>query len=113
VTDRTGGTSSTVQDQPRGVRLRGLGRLGRFISTHHRWFALVWLAVLVGALYLGAFYQKSISNDFRVPNTDSQSAYDLLGSRFPSQDAATATVVFSATGGGSVTSAEEIGRAHV
>ena len=106
MTDRSGGSSTAHHERQGGIRLKGLGRLGRFVSLHHRWFAVVWVVVLIGAGYLGGVYQHSVSNDFSVPNTDSQAAYDLLNREFPSQNAATATVVFSAPTGASLTSAE-------
>ncbi len=76
-----------------------LGRAGRFVARHHRWFAVVWLVVLVGAGAATTADQSRTSNDFRVPNTDSQAAYDLLNSRFSSQNAATASLVISVPDG--------------
>ncbi len=93
-----------MTDRSSGVQLKGLGRMGRFVSRHHRWFALVWLAVLVVVGYLGLANQNALSNNFRVPGTDSQQAYDLLNQRFSSQNNATATVVFVAGKGEQLTS---------
>lgn len=70
------------------------GRFGRFVSIHHRLFAVVWVAIIVIAGYLAAVDKKDLSNEFRVPNTDSQAAYDLLEDQFASRNGATATVVF-------------------
>ncbi len=96
--DRTSGQSS-------GVQLKGLGRMGRAVSRHHRWFAVIWVLVLLASGYVGGIYKKEVSNDFRVPSTDSQAAYDLLHQRFPSQDAATANVVVAAPDGPPLTAA--------
>jgi RND superfamily putative drug exporter len=85
------------------VQLARLGRMGRFVARHHRWFAVAWLAVLLFGAYLGGVYKKSVSDNFRIPGTDSQAAYDLLSQRFTGQSGATATVVFAAPPGTKVT----------
>lgn len=76
-----------------------LDRTGRFVFRHHRWFAVAWLVVLTGAGYLSTADHSATSNSFSVPGADSQQAYDLLGRRFSSQNAATATVVLHADRG--------------
>ena len=76
-----------------------LFRSGTFVFRHHRWFALLWVAILVVAGYWNATNSGATSNNFSVPGTDSQAAYDLLGKRFASQNAATATVVVRAPTG--------------
>ena len=89
---------------PTSAQLGFLGRLGRGVSRHHRWVALVWLAILMVGAYFGAADKGSISDNVRIPDTGSQSAYDLLQERFSSQNAATATVVFSVPQGQQLTS---------
>ena len=79
-----------------------LGRIGAGIARHHRIAAVIWVLILVGGGYLGAIYEKSVSDDFRIPGSDSQAAYDMLDTRFSSQNGATATVVFSVPAGQSV-----------
>ena len=56
--------------------------------------AFLLLAVLWGAA------AGEYSNNFRLPGTESQRAYDLLKERFPSQSGDTATVVFAVKQGG-------------
>jgi|ETNmetMinimDraft_30_1059905.scaffolds.fasta_scaffold21910_2 RND superfamily putative drug exporter len=75
------------------------GRFGRFVSIHHLLFASVWVVVIAAAGYLAVIDKKDLSNDFRVPNTDSQAAYDLLEDEFASRNGATAKVVFWSTDG--------------
>ncbi len=75
------------------------GRFGRFVSIHHVLFASVWVVVIAAASYLAVVDKKDLSNDFRVPNTDSQAAYDLLEDEFASRNGATAKVVFWSTDG--------------
>lgn len=79
-----------------------LARLGSGIARHHRIVAVVWLVILIGGGYLATAYEKSVSDNFRIPHTDSQSAYDLLDQRFSSQNGATATIVFADPAGKSL-----------
>ena len=78
--------------------LGALGRLGRFAARRHRWVAVVWLLVIVGAGYLNASTNHT-SNNFSIPGTDSQAAYDSLAGSFSSQNNASATVVFTVPDG--------------
>jgi RND superfamily putative drug exporter len=94
----------THHETHRGDRPPLLGRLGRGVARHHRLVLALWLVVLVASGYVGGIYKKSVSDNFRIPHSDSQAAYDLLGDRFGSQNAATATVVFSAEDGAVLTS---------
>ncbi len=80
-----------------------LGRLGRFISVHHRWTLLVWVVLLVFAGYQSVHDRHDLSNSFSIPNTDSQNALTLLSNKFPAQNAATATLVFSVPTGETLT----------
>ncbi len=99
-------TDAPVTSRAAPSNLGGLGRLGRFVSVHHRWVALAWLALLVVGVVLGGAYKGDISDDFRIPNTNSQEAYDLLETNFSSQNSATATLVYSVPEGQQLTSAE-------
>jgi len=66
--------------------------------------AIAWLALVVLAGYLNAADAKHISDNFRIPGSGSQAAYDLLEERFNSQNAASATVVFAVPEGQQLTS---------
>lgn len=79
-----------------------IGRLGRFSARRHRWVGVVWLLVLVAAGYLNASTNHT-SDNFSIPGTDSQAAYDALQTSFASQNHATATVVFSVPAGQQLT----------
>ena len=76
-----------------------LARFAGFVFRHHRIVAAVWLVVLVGAGYLATTDHGATSNNFSVPGTDSQAAYDLLQERFESQNSLTTTVVLEADSG--------------
>jgi RND superfamily putative drug exporter len=100
------GPSGPAPTAPTSDQLGALGRLGRGVSRHHRWAAILWLLVIVVVAGLGNAHKSDISDNFRVPGTDSQAAYDLLQERFSSQNSATATLVFSVPEGQQLTSAE-------
>ena len=83
-----------VPTPPTGAQLGGLGRIGRFVAKRHRLVALLWLVIIVAAGYLNVAFAGKTSDSFSVPGTNSQAAYDLLNEKFPSQNAATANLVF-------------------
>ncbi|MEU9861980.1 MMPL family transporter [Streptomyces sp. NPDC047971] len=78
--------------------LRGLGRLS---FRRRRTVASLWVVLLVGAGVLAARADAPPPNDFSMPGTEAQQAYDLLDERFPqvNADGATARVVFRAEHG--------------
>jgi RND superfamily putative drug exporter len=88
---------------PSSAQLGLLGRIGRGAAKHHRWVGVAWLLVILAAGYVNLTMNKT-SDNFRIPHTDSQSAYDLLAQDFSSQNNATATVVFSVPDGQTLTS---------
>jgi len=94
---------ATTPTAPTG-KVPMLGRIGRTVARHHRLVLALWLVIIVASGYVGGIYKKSVSDNFRIPNTDSQEAYDLLNDRFGSQNAATATLVFSVPKGQTLTS---------
>ncbi|MDN3254112.1 MMPL family transporter [Streptomyces sp. MA25(2023)] len=78
-----------------------LFRLGR-LSFRRRWpVALLWVVLLVGTGVLAGKAPAAPPNDFSMPGTEAQQAYDLLEERFPelNADGATARVVFRAESG--------------
>ncbi|MFF8716412.1 MMPL family transporter [Streptomyces sp. NPDC015184] len=78
-----------------------LSRLGRF-SFRRRWLvALLWVVLLVGAGVMAGRAPAPPPNDFSMPGTEAQQAYDLLDKNFPelNADGATARVVFRAEDG--------------
>ena len=83
-----------------------MARTGSFIVRHRRWVAVLWVIIILGAGYLNGVYKKSVSNSFRIPHADSQDAYDLLKQRFTSQNAATASIVFSVPKGQQLSDAD-------
>ncbi|MFI1969698.1 hypothetical protein BLA24_15725 [Streptomyces cinnamoneus] len=81
-----------------------LYKLGR-LAFRRRWYvALTWvlLLVLAGA---GAATASKATDNFSIPGTEAQRAFDLLEKRMPDMkaDAATARIVFKAPGGQKIT----------
>ncbi|MEV4433988.1 MMPL family transporter [Streptomyces sp. NPDC049585] len=81
-----------------------LYKLGR-LAYRRRWYvALIWvlLLVLAGA---GAATAGKSNDNFSIPGTEAQKAFDLLEKRFPGQkaDGATARIVFQAPEGQKIT----------
>jgi RND superfamily putative drug exporter len=78
-----------------------LSRLGRFSFRRRRLVALLWVVLLVGAGVLAGRAPAAPPNDFSMPGTEAQQAYDLLERDFPelNADGATARVVFRAEDG--------------
>ncbi|MFC0042651.1 MMPL family transporter [Actinomadura rayongensis] len=83
-----------------------LYRLGRFSFRRRRLVALVWAALVVLCGVGAATLHGQTSDDFSVPGTESQRAIDLLKDKMPqaNADGATASMVFAAGPGGTLTS---------
>ncbi|MEV6773937.1 MMPL family transporter [Nocardia sp. NPDC051030] len=83
-----------------------LYRLGRFSFEKRRIVLLLWLGVSA-AFVVGAMRAPTAAPDqFSIPGTESQQAFDLLGQRFPDtkSDGAQARIVFVAPNGEQITS---------
>jgi putative drug exporter of the RND superfamily len=69
-------------------------------SFHHRWpMVALWIGLIVGVNVVAGVAAGDYSNDFSLPGTESQAAYDLLKARFPQQSGDRADAVFRADGG--------------
>ena len=76
-----------------------LEALARFSYRRRRAMVGFWVALIVGINVVGAVGAGDYSNDFSLPGTESQAAYDLLNDRFPLRSGDTADAVFHAPGG--------------
>ncbi|MEU1378295.1 MMPL family transporter [Streptomyces triculaminicus] len=85
-----------------------LYRLGRLAFRRRWYFALIWVLLLVLAGVGAATASKSTNNDFSIPGTEAQQAFDLLEKRFPgnTEQNASARVVFKAPDGQKLTDAK-------
>ncbi len=82
-----------------------LYRLGRFSFRQRRYVVLLWIALLALAGVGAASAPSAPSDNFTVPGTEAQQAFDLLHERFPASnaDGATARMVFQAPDGQKIT----------
>ncbi len=76
-----------------------LHHLGRWCVLHRRRVLVLWLALLLGFGVLAATVGGSTSDDFRVPDVESQRALDLLRERFPDAAGGSAVLVLHADEG--------------
>jgi RND superfamily putative drug exporter len=86
---------------------RGLERLGRFMARH-RWSVIAtWLVALIALAVPAASLHDVYRDVFTVPGTNSQDSTNLLEQRFPSQQQPTASIVFAAKPGATLTGAAD------
>ncbi|MFH8365993.1 MMPL family transporter [Streptomyces sp. NPDC018031] len=85
-----------------------LYKLGRFSFRKRRFVALIWVALLVVAGVGAGTASPPANDEFSIPGTEAQKAFDLLEERIPgaSPDGASARVVFRAPKGESMNDAE-------
>jgi len=75
-----------------------LAALARFSYHRRRLVLVLWVVALVGLGFLSSAAGGEYRNNFTLPNVESQRAFDLLRTKFPSQSGDTAEVVFKADG---------------
>jgi RND superfamily putative drug exporter len=82
-----------------------LYKLGRFAFRRRRYVVLVWIGLLALAGVGAATAPSAPSDNFTVPGTEAQQAFDLLHERSPGSnaDGAGARMVFKAPNGGTIT----------
>ena len=78
---------------------RLLEHLGRRAVRHRWWFIGVWIVAAVAILVLAGSLDGQYSDNFRIPDTQSQSALDLLEKDFPAAAGDSALVVFETSDG--------------
>jgi RND superfamily putative drug exporter len=76
-----------------------LERLGRLAARRH-WFVIaIWVLVAIAIVAFARASGGHTFDNFRIPGAQSQTAVDLLESRFPEQSGTNATVVFHVPSG--------------
>jgi len=76
-----------------------LDRLGRRAVRHRWWFIGVWIAAAVAIVALAGSLDGQFTDNFRIPEAQSQDALDLLDRDFPSAAGDNALVVFETSAG--------------
>jgi putative drug exporter of the RND superfamily len=69
-------------------------------TTGHRKTVIIgWIAALIIFVMLAGSVGSDFSEDFKLPASDSQEAFDLLETKFPAQSGDTATIVYRVADG--------------
>ncbi|MFP5298556.1 MAG: MMPL family transporter, partial [Actinomycetota bacterium] len=82
-----------------GGTAKMLERLASWSYRRRKRMLLMWIAALVGFIYLQGVAGGDYSQDFSLPGTDSQAAFDLLEEKFPEAAGDTAQIVYKADQG--------------
>ena len=74
-------------------------RFATWTTGHRKTVIISWIVALIGIGMIAGSVGSNFSEDFKLPASDSQEAFDLLETRFPAQSGDTATIVYKAEGG--------------
>jgi putative drug exporter of the RND superfamily len=74
-------------------------KFARWSTTHRKYVVLGWVVLLLGVNALAQSAGTSYSNNFTLPNSDSQRAADLLQRSFPAQAGDRDTIVYKVSSG--------------
>jgi RND superfamily putative drug exporter len=74
-------------------------KLARWSTTHRKYVVIGWIVLLIGVNMLAQSAGTSYSNNFTLPNSDSQRAADLLQHSFPAQAGDRDTIVYKVSSG--------------
>jgi RND superfamily putative drug exporter len=68
-------------------------------TGHRKTVIIGWIVALIGVGMLAGSVGSKFSEEFKLPASDSQEAFDLLETKFPAQSGDTALIVFKAPAG--------------
>ena len=86
-----------------------LYRLGQ-LAARRRWrTVLIWVAAVFVIFAVGNALGGKLADDFNLPDSESQRAYDLLAERYPAASGTSAFIVFHATNGALEDQADAVG----
>jgi len=74
-------------------------RFATWITGHRKTVVFGWIAALVVMGFVAGSVGSDYSEDFKLPSSDSQEAYDLLENRFPAQSGESAQIVSKSDAG--------------
>ncbi len=78
---------------------RSMRRFATWCTGHRKTVILSWIVALIGVGTISSSVGSDFSEDFKLPASDSQEAFDLLETRFPAQSGDTATIAYKAPSG--------------
>jgi RND superfamily putative drug exporter len=68
-------------------------------TGHRKTVIIAWIVALIGVGMIASSAGSSFSEEFKLPASDSQEAFDLLETKFPAQSGDTAQIVYKAPAG--------------
>jgi RND superfamily putative drug exporter len=74
-------------------------RFATWCTGHRKTVIIGWIVALIGVGMISSSVGSDFSEEFKLPASDSQEAFDLLETKFPAQSGDTATIVYKADGG--------------
>jgi RND superfamily putative drug exporter len=74
-------------------------RFATWTTGHRKTVIIGWIVALIGVGILSSSVGSDFSEEFKLPSSDSQEAFELLENRFPQQSGVTAEIVYKAPAG--------------
>ncbi len=74
-------------------------RFATWTTGHRKTVIIGWIVALIGIGMIAGSVGSDFSEEFKLPSSDSQEAFDLLEHRFPQQSGVTAEIVYKAPAG--------------
>jgi putative drug exporter of the RND superfamily len=74
-------------------------RFATWTTGHRKTVIIGWIVALFGMLLISSAVGSNFTEEFKLPSSDSQEAFDLLEERFPQQSGVTAEIVYRAGAG--------------
>jgi putative drug exporter of the RND superfamily len=74
-------------------------RFATWTTGHRKTVIIGWIVALFGVGAIAGSAGSAFSEEFKLPKSDSQEAFNLLETKFPAQSGGSATIVFKAPGG--------------
>jgi RND superfamily putative drug exporter len=74
-------------------------RFANWVTGHRKTVIIGWIAALIGVGAISGSVGSNFTEEFKLPNSDSKKALELLEHRFPAQSGETAQIVFKADNG--------------
>ena len=74
-------------------------KLARWSTTHRKYVVIGWVILLIGINFLAQSAGTNYSNNFTLPKSDAQRAFDLLDKSFPVQSGDRDQIVFKVNSG--------------
>jgi RND superfamily putative drug exporter len=74
-------------------------RFATWCTGHRKTVIIGWIVALIGIGMIAGSVGSDFTEEFKLPSSDSQEAFDLLENRFPQQSGVTAEIVYKAPAG--------------